>query len=204
MIVRSFSMPDIQSIGLGGGSRVRFHPGGRVTVGPDSVGNALLSAAVSFGGSDLTTTDIAFAAGLCKPFANADVSRVTSLVSKTQIEATVEELRRKFGALVDKVKTSAEGADVLLVGGGCVIVPDAIPGVARLVKPPSHDVANAVGAAVARVAGEVSCVEILESRALSDVLGPIKARAIKTAEEMGATKGAIQIAEVTCVQLPVC
>lgn len=35
----SFSMPDVHSIGLGGGSRVRSLDGGQVRVGPDSVGN---------------------------------------------------------------------------------------------------------------------------------------------------------------------
>jgi hypothetical protein len=35
----SFSMPDVFSIGLGGGSRVRLADNGRVTVGPDSVGH---------------------------------------------------------------------------------------------------------------------------------------------------------------------
>ena len=35
----SFSMPDVFSIGLGGGSRVRLAENGQVTVGPDSVGH---------------------------------------------------------------------------------------------------------------------------------------------------------------------
>lgn len=32
-------MPDVQSIGLGGGSRVRSLQGGKVSIGPDSVGH---------------------------------------------------------------------------------------------------------------------------------------------------------------------
>ena len=35
----SFSMPDVLSIGLGGGSRVRLAENGQVNVGPDSVGH---------------------------------------------------------------------------------------------------------------------------------------------------------------------
>ena len=35
----SFTMPDVHSIGLGGGSRVRVAENGRVSVGPDSVGH---------------------------------------------------------------------------------------------------------------------------------------------------------------------
>ena len=34
----NFRMPDVISIGLGGGSIVRVKPDGSVTVGPDSVG----------------------------------------------------------------------------------------------------------------------------------------------------------------------
>jgi N-methylhydantoinase A/oxoprolinase/acetone carboxylase beta subunit len=36
---RSFSMPDVYSVGLGGGSKVREDLSGNVTVGPDSVGH---------------------------------------------------------------------------------------------------------------------------------------------------------------------
>jgi N-methylhydantoinase A/oxoprolinase/acetone carboxylase beta subunit len=39
IVFLSFSMPDVYSIGLGGGSRVRLAESGLVTVGPDSVGH---------------------------------------------------------------------------------------------------------------------------------------------------------------------
>lgn len=55
----NFRMPDVLSIGLGGGSRI--HPDHRV--GPDSVGYRLPEQALVFGGSTLTATDIAVAAG---------------------------------------------------------------------------------------------------------------------------------------------
>ena len=38
-LLDSFTMPDVHSIGLGGGSRVRVAENGRVSVGPDSVGH---------------------------------------------------------------------------------------------------------------------------------------------------------------------
>lgn len=45
---RSFSMPDVQSIGLGGGSRIRYVGTDlKVTIGPDSVGH-YVSLNVSF------------------------------------------------------------------------------------------------------------------------------------------------------------
>jgi len=54
-------MPDLLSIGLGGGSHVELDP---VKVGPLSVGYRLLKEGIAFGGRQLTTTDMAIAAGL--------------------------------------------------------------------------------------------------------------------------------------------
>src|SRR4051812_12801441 len=56
-----FRMPDLYSIGLGGGSIVRRDP---LTLGPDSVGYRLLRDARVFGGATLTATDMAGGARL--------------------------------------------------------------------------------------------------------------------------------------------
>src|SRR5438093_661830 len=58
-----FRMPDLLSIALGGGSIVERHP---LAVGPKSVGYRLTRDAVVFGGSTLTATDAAVAAGLAE------------------------------------------------------------------------------------------------------------------------------------------
>lgn len=47
-------MPDIHSIGLGGGSRVRAGQEGGVTVGPDSVGHYVRPAQMATLGQKLT------------------------------------------------------------------------------------------------------------------------------------------------------
>ncbi len=48
------------------------------------------------------------------------------------------------------MKTSPEDVTVLLVGGGSIIVPYKLSGVARIIRPPFFGVANAVGAAMAK------------------------------------------------------
>ena len=58
----NFRMPDVLSIGLGGGSAACARTGARI--GPDWVGYELTSKALVFGGDTLTTTDIVVAAGL--------------------------------------------------------------------------------------------------------------------------------------------
>jgi hypothetical protein len=54
----NFSMPHVESIGLGGGSIVRLTDRS-VSVGPDSVGHYFSTKAKVFGGNVLTATDIA-------------------------------------------------------------------------------------------------------------------------------------------------
>lgn len=49
-----------------------------------------------------------------------------------------------------RMKTSPEDITVLLVGGGSIIVPDALAGVKEIIRPPFFGVANAVGAAMAK------------------------------------------------------
>ena len=60
----NFRMPDVVSIGLGGGSIVRQQPDGTVTVGPDSVGYQITEKALCFGGDVCTATDIAVRLGM--------------------------------------------------------------------------------------------------------------------------------------------
>ena len=89
----NFRMPDVVSIGLGGGSIVREKPDGTVTVGPDSVGYEITEHALVFGGDVLTATDIAVRLGM------ADVG------DKTLVESVPLELAQKalaaIGALVE-------------------------------------------------------------------------------------------------------
>ena len=77
----NFRMPDVFSIGLGGGSLVRSDP---VSVGPRSVGYRLTHEALVFGGDVLTATDIAVAAGRAD-IGDADrVASVDTQLSKTR------------------------------------------------------------------------------------------------------------------------
>lgn len=50
----NFSIPDVHSIALGGGSLVRNVGNNRISVGPDSVGARLENEALAFGGQTLT------------------------------------------------------------------------------------------------------------------------------------------------------
>ena len=51
---------------------------------------------------------------------------------------------------------------VVVVGGGSVLLGDALPGASELVEPDHFAVANAIGAAIAQVGGEVDRVFSLD------------------------------------------
>src|SRR2546430_4231958 len=56
---------------------------------------------------------------------------------------------------IDRVKTSKEDRALVAVGGGSILVPDRIPGISEVIRPEHFDTANAVGAAIASVSGQV-------------------------------------------------
>lgn len=143
----NFAMPDVISIGLGGGSRVRENGDGRVSVGPDSVGNALLEESLIFGGKMLTTTDVAVHQGLS---GIGDASKVSHL-SPDLITKASNQVHRILEKVIDKMKTTKSDIQVVLVGGGTIIAPKKINGVSKVLVPEFATVANAVGAAISMV-----------------------------------------------------
>ncbi|KAH0845037.1 hypothetical protein AYO21_01700 [Fonsecaea monophora] len=156
--VRSaFSMPEVLSVALGGGTKVEERDG-KVHVGPESVGHRLLTEGLVFGGNTLTTTDIVVASG------HADIgdkSRVKDvpkdIVSKARLR-----VKKILENAVDAMKLSADDAVVILVGGGSIVHMEDLDGVGKIIRPPFHDCANAVGAAIAKISGQVDVVKVLE------------------------------------------
>ncbi|KAH8097081.1 hydantoinase/oxoprolinase [Cristinia sonorae] len=196
----NFSMADVQSIALGGGSRVVVtgdQQNRRVTVGPTSVGHMLTQKAMVFGGDVLTATDVVVAAGM----AEVGTLDLVSQVPRDIVEMARAKITRAIGKCIDGMKTSPDDIHVLLVGGGGIICADTLPGVAKITCPPFYSVANAVGAAMAKVTGEVDTIEILQGRNIHDVIEGFKLKAIENAILAGADKDTIEIVEVT--NLPV-
>ena len=153
----NFRMPDVLAIGLGGGSLVRGDD--PVTIGPASVGFELTEKALVFGGRTLTATDIAVAAGLAdigdrKAVAGLDGAAVGRALDR--IHVMVEDA-------IDRMKTSAEPVPAILVGGGSILIERELAGVSTLSIPEHSAVANAIGAAIAQVGGEVDRVLLLRA-----------------------------------------
>ncbi|ATY66819.1 hydantoinase [Cordyceps militaris] len=187
----NFPCPDIKSIGLGGGSIVRKDP---VSVGPDSVGYNLTKDAIAFGGSTLTATD-------CTVLSNAqlqlgDRKLVENLISPSQLETIQNTIKEKLERVIDKMKTSPEDVPVFLVGGGAIIAPDSLKGASKVIKPRWAEVANAIGAAMARVSAVIDVVKSTESKSATEWLHEIGQDAIRKTIAAGASAESAEIVEM--------
>ena len=82
-----------------------------------------------------------------------------------------------------------------LVGGGAFLAPDDLRGVSKVHRFPHYECANAVGAAIAQVAGWVDSVEIVEGRTIAEARRGVEAEAIKRAIEGGARPETVSVIE---------
>ncbi|KKY32451.1 putative hydantoinase [Diaporthe ampelina] len=196
----NFSCPDIKSIGLGGGSIIRKGASGKqTTVGPDSVGYKLIEEAVVFGGGVLTTTD---ATVLARPDVQiGDPSLVQGKLTADELSETRAIIKQKLEKVIDIMKTSPEDLPVLLVGGGAVISPDELKGASKVLKPRYSEVANAIGAAMARVSAVVDTVKSTESKSTQKLLDEISAEAIEKTVAAGASLESVKIVEMETLPL---
>ncbi|MCS7257297.1 MAG: hydantoinase/oxoprolinase family protein [Thermomicrobium sp.] len=190
----NFRMPDVVSIGLGGGSIVS--PDG-TTVGPLSVGYRLSEEALVFGGRTLTATDIAVAAGRAQL---GEPARVATLPAEV-VQHALATIDQRLSELVDMLKTTAAPVPVVVVGGGSLLVPDQLEGASEVVRPPYAAVANAIGAAIAQVSGEIDRIVSLEHQTRERALEAARVDACRLAIEAGADPDSVQIVEVEEVPL---
>lgn len=172
----NFRMPDLVSVAVGGGTIV----GADGALSVDSVGARLIEEALVFGGSTPTLTDAAVAAR------RAEIGDPAFIVHAGALAGALAEADDRIASAIDRMRLGASDVVLIAVGGGSVLLPDRLAGVRRIERPPDADVANAVGAALAPVAGEADFV--------ADVAGDRRqhelARATQLAGERAVAAGA--------------
>ena len=188
----NFRMPDVLSIGLGGGSIVRQHPDGSVTVGPDSVGYEITRKALVFGGDTITATDIAVRLNMVKL---GDPSLVES-IDEAFARKAMDCIRELLEDSIDTMKLSDAPADVILVGGGSIVVPESLKGTNLVLKPEHFGVANAIGSAISKVSGTYDGLADYQLIPREEALAKAKETAVSMAAQAGALPDTIEIVDV--------
>jgi N-methylhydantoinase A/oxoprolinase/acetone carboxylase beta subunit len=191
----NFRMPDLVAVALGGGSIVRS-ANGRPSVGPDSVGYELVERALVFGGDTPTLTDAAVAAG------RAELGDHQLLGSRRSVLAgALEQADSLLADAIDRVKLARGAQPLIVVGGGSVLVPDRLPGVSEVQRPQHFDVANAIGAAIGSISGEVDRIFQPGPGGRAAALDELCEEARDRATQAGADPERVEIVEIEEIPL---
>jgi len=191
----NFRMPDVLSLGIGGGSHVDT---ASREVGPKSVGFRLTERALVFGGDTLTATDIVVAAGRADI---GDASRVAG-IDKDFAKAVINRIGERVSEAVDRMRTSSDPMPVVVVGGGSILLPDVLPLFPELHRPENFAVANAIGAAIAKVGGEVDKILAVDPNRREAILDEVRQEAVDKAIAAGALPSTVELVDFDEVPVP--
>lgn len=198
-VLTNFRMPDVVSVGIGGGTLVRFSDGD-CSLGPDSVGYLLKEKALAFEGDELTLSDFFIAENQLKieGAKNSDslkeaISGLLNLPYPQVIDLVKTAIKNHIEKLVDKLKTEAKDIPVIACGGGAFLLPKEIAGASKVIFPEHLEVANAFGACIAQFSSEeekvINTVEVDEKHEMEELLVKVESKLLKN----GVTKESINI-----------
>lgn len=191
----NFRMPDILSVGIGGGTIIHQKKN-NFKIGPESVGHELTKRGITFGGDTLTATDIAIGAGI----AHIPGAKMNDL-DISFCKKVHQQIIKQMGDAVDRMKTSARRIPVVLTGGGSILLTEQISGVSHVATPDHFEIANAIGAAISDVSGETEKVYSLDKMSYEDALEDAKKQAIQKAKEAKAQPDTINIVAIESIPL---
>ena len=197
----NFRMPDVLALGFGGGTRIHLDPAlyrangideSSVRIGPDSVGYRITEEAMIFGGRVLTASDVAVAAGR----AHFGSGGRPPDFSPAVLAGLLGRFRRMLEEGIDRMKTSREPARILAVGGGSFLIPESLTGAAEIIRAPHAQVANAVGAAIAQVGGQVEQVVNYDTVPRPTTMERLRAEARSRVMAAGGDPDTVDVVEV--------
>jgi len=194
----NFRMPDVLSIALGGGSIVTTSP---IVIGPESVGLQLTERSLLFGGSIMTATDIAAAAGLV----DIGDKSLLSNISKVDVDKALKMMNYMTEEVIDRLKFSSDDIPVILVGGGHFLIGNKLKGASEILRPENGEIANAIGAAIAQIGGQSESIYSLTEMSREEAVSTATDEAVKRAVSAGAdpkTVIVVELEEIPLTYLP--
>ena len=195
----NFRMPDILSLGIGGGTVVDVATG---RVGPDSVGYRIDRDGLLFGGSTPTLTDAAaLVAG------TAGGGPVAGRTLPALPGATSDALRAALAVVADRLEEAVERLSLgrmdiplVVVGGGGFLVPDRLAAASEILRPEHGGVANAVGAAISLAGGRADQMAPMGEREAA--IEQASEAAIAKAIQAGADPLQVSVVEILETHVP--
>lgn len=190
-ISTNFRMPDIVSIAIGGGTKVKVD-GDKITIGPESVGYELATKALVFGGDVLTLSDVAVRLSQAE---FGDKSKVQHL-DEAFCHKVMKEVETKIYDAIDLLKTTDDEVNIVIVGGGSVVMPKSITEKDSVSCPHNFGVANAIGSSIAQVGGSYEAMVSFDKVERSVAIEEAVKQATDNAYKAGAKAGTVEVVEI--------
>ena len=190
----NFRMPDVISIGLGGGSyvtRVQRKGVDDFVIGPQSAGFCIEKEAFVFAQPGeiedrvLTATDVAVASGIVKVGLISNVKHL----NKEEMKGAVNKMQDMIRICVDQMRFNDRDLPLILVGGGSIIVDSRckFEGISEIIRPKYSDVANAIGAALSQISTSkdqvVDLEKYIDMQEMNDLIACKLKESVATSEE---------------------
>jgi N-methylhydantoinase A/oxoprolinase/acetone carboxylase beta subunit len=118
------------------------------------------------------------------------------------VSTALDRISRRVADAVEQMRTTSDPLPVVAVGGGSVLLEHELPGLGTVIRPERFDVANAIGAAIAQVSGEVDRVEAVRDGRRQILADDARQEAIDRAVAAGARPESVQIVEFDEVPIP--
>jgi hypothetical protein len=123
-------------------------------------------------------------------------------LDKTFVSDALARVKAMLEEAIDNVKTLPGPMPVFLTGGGSVLATESIEGASVIIRPPFHDVANAVGAACSKVGGTIDLIQNTSEQTMAEATEDAKRMAIEKAVSAGALRETVYIAKVDVMPIP--
>ena len=160
-------------------------------MGPDSVGYQITEKALCFGGDVCTATDIAVRLGMTE----LGDKRLVAHLDEAFAQKAMDAIRTLCEDSIDAMKVSSEDVDVILVGGGSIILPGDLAGARSVTQHEFGGVANAIGSAISKVSGTYEQLIDYDKIPRDQALAQARADAIELAVAAGAIRETVEIIE---------
>ncbi len=190
----NFRMPDVLSVGIGGGTVVDVTTG---RVGPESVGYRIDREGLLFGGTTPTLTDAAAMSG--SPVAGRRLPALPTATSAALKDALAV-VTDRLDAAVERLSLGRADIPLVVVGGGGFLVPDRLPSAGEVLRPDHGGVANAVGAAISLAGGRADQMAPMGDREAA--IEQASEAAIAKAIQAGADPLDVSVVEILETHVP--
>src|SRR5262249_6415381 len=153
--------------------------------------------ALVFGGTVPTLTDALVAVGRLRDIGAAVLPAGFEQLFSRAIAACdvlVEEA-------VDRLKSSGRPLPLVAVGGASGLIPETLDGVTSVLRPDNCEVANAIGAAIASVSGEVDRMFAFRQSSRDEAIAEAAQLARDEAVRAGADPAHVEVVEIDEIPL---